>query len=105
MTDQWAQAWASKNVDAYLAFYAPDFKAANGETRPKWDATRKRLIEGKKTIQVELNDVQVHMDGDNVVVAFDQSYTSDHLKDQSKKLLTWKQLDGKWLIVSEAVSH
>lgn len=105
LTDQWAQAWESKNVDAYLAFYAPDFKAANGETRPKWDAARKRLIEGKKSIQVELSNVQVHMDGDNVVVAFDQSYSSDHFKDETKKLLTWKQVDGRWLIVSETASH
>ncbi|HEX5487264.1 MAG TPA: hypothetical protein VFX23_14845, partial [Limnobacter sp.] len=82
-----------------------DFKAANGEARPKWDATRKRLIEGKKSIQIEMSNVQVHMEGEKVVVAFDQSYSSDHFKDESKKLLTWKKVDGKWLIVSETASH
>ena len=36
----WAEAWSKKDVDAYLAFYARDFKTPNGEPRSAWEKAR-----------------------------------------------------------------
>ena len=40
----WAKAWSAKNVDAYLAFYARDFKTPGGEARPEWEKARRQRI-------------------------------------------------------------
>src|SRR6185503_14577855 len=40
----WAQAWSKKDADAYLAFYARDFKTPGGEDREKWEKTRRERI-------------------------------------------------------------
>ena len=37
----WAQAWSKKDVDAYLAYYARDFKTPNGEPRGEWEKAAK----------------------------------------------------------------
>src|SRR5262245_60045716 len=33
----WAQAWSHKDAEAYLAYYARDFKTPGGESREQWE--------------------------------------------------------------------
>ncbi|MCM2288869.1 MAG: tetratricopeptide repeat protein, partial [Sulfuritalea sp.] len=40
----WAAAWSRKDVKAYLAAYARDFKTPGGESRAAWDAERQKRI-------------------------------------------------------------
>jgi len=40
--------------------------------------------------------------GDSVVTSFTQTYTSANFKDKTLKVLTWKQIDGQWVIVKES---
>ena len=37
-----------------------------------------------------------------MVTRFQQKYNSSNYKDNSVKVLTWKQIDGKWVIVKES---
>src|SRR5688572_14918446 len=37
----WAQAWSKKDADAYLAYYAKDFKTPGGESRTEWEKARR----------------------------------------------------------------
>ena len=49
-----------------------------------------------------LDNIQTQAVGDTVVTRFDQKYSSSNYKDNSVKVLTWKQIDGKWVIVKES---
>lgn len=100
--DLWATAWSSKDVDAYLSFYAPDFAPEEGGPRSAWiEARRKRLLQ-PRFIKVEVSDVKVVMHGeDHAQATFVQQYQSDTFSDRVRKTLLLKQSDDHWLIVQE----
>jgi tetratricopeptide (TPR) repeat protein len=98
----WAQAWSKKDADAYLAFYAKDFKTPAGEARPQWEKTRRERIAAPKSIAVGVEQAKVTMQGnDQATVTFRQSYRSDKLKSSSRKTLRMTRADGRWLIREE----
>jgi tetratricopeptide (TPR) repeat protein len=98
----WAAAWSNKNPDAYLAYYAKDFKTPGGEPRADWEKTRRDRITAPKSISVTLDSPKVTMNGaDRATVSFRQNYKSDVLKSNSRKTLTLIKSDGGWKIVEE----
>jgi tetratricopeptide (TPR) repeat protein len=102
----WAQAWSKKNVDAYLAYYARDFKTPNGEPRGKWEKARRQRITAPKHIEVSVDGLKVSaIDANSTRVSFRQHYRSDALKADSSKTLVMVRVDGKWLIQQERVGN
>jgi tetratricopeptide (TPR) repeat protein len=103
----WAQAWSSKDVDAYLAFYAKDFRTPKGEPRAEWEKGRRQRILAPKSISVTLDAPQVSRDGDaRAKVSFGQAYKSDTLSSRGKKTLVMvKSTDGRWQILQEQVAN
>lgn len=100
----WAQAWSSRNVNAYLGFYAKDFKLPSGQTRAAWETSRRQRIQAPKQIDVSVESPRVSLTGDNTAtVSFRQHYRSDSLKTSSTKTLSLVKVDGKWLIQQERV--
>jgi tetratricopeptide (TPR) repeat protein len=100
----WAAAWAKKDVNAYLASYAKDFKTPNGEARGEWENSRKQRINAPKKIEVTVDAPKVTMsDANGAKVTFRQGYRSDALKANSTKTLVLVKRDGKWLIQQERV--
>ena len=98
----WAQAWSKKDADAYLAYYAKDFKTPGGEARPSWEKTRRARITAPKSISVSLGSPKVTMNGaDRATVTFRQNYRSDVLKSNSQKTLVLVRADGGWKILEE----
>ena len=97
----WAGAWSKQDVDAYLAFYAKDFKTPKGETRAEWEAARKQRISTAKKIEVAVDSPKVTLQGDSAVVTFRQAYRSDGLKINGNKTLHLVRSDGRWLIQQE----
>ncbi len=98
----WAHAWASKNVDAYLAAYSPKFKPPKGESRSSWENTRRQRITAPKKIEVTLSDISVASDDSNhATVTFKQSYRSDRMSTTAHKILELTKSGGKWLITEE----
>src|SRR6185295_12500412 len=94
----WAQAWSKKDADAYLAFYAKDFKTPGGEARPQWEKSRRERISAPKSIAVGIEQPKVTMQGsDQASVTFRQSYRSDKLKSSSQKTLVMARAEGRWL--------
>ena len=100
---QWAAAWSRKDVKAYLAVYARDFKTPAGESRAAWDAERRKRIARPGTIQVTYENLRVTVDGDIATVKFRQHYKSASLKTSSNKVLIMGKRDGKWQILQERV--
>jgi tetratricopeptide (TPR) repeat protein len=98
----WAAAWSSKDADAYLAFYAPDFAPEDGASRPAWEAQRRERIARPKQIRVEVGDVRVApLPGGGVEVSFRQDYRSDAWRNESRKVLEMAQVRGQWRIRRE----
>ena len=102
----WAQAWSKKDVDAYLAYYARDFKTPNGEPRGEWEKARRQRITAPKHIEVSVDGLKVSaIDANSAKINFRQHYRSDSLKADSSKTLVMVRVDGKWLIQQERVGN
>jgi tetratricopeptide (TPR) repeat protein len=100
--DDWAAAWSRKDADAYLTFYAKDFKTPGGEARASWEKTRRARISAPKSISVSLASPKVTMDGaDRATVTFQQNYRSDVFKSDSRKTLTLIRAGDGWKILEE----
>ena len=98
----WAQAWSKQDADAYLGYYAKDFKTPGGEARPDWENGRRTRITAPKSIEVAIDSPKVTMRGpERASVSFRQTYRSDKLKSQSRKTLELVKADGRWLIEEE----
>ncbi len=98
----WAKAWSSKNVDAYLGFYAKDFKTPGGESRADWEKARRQRIGAPKSIAVTVDSPKVSIAEGKASVTFRQGYRSDVIKSTTAtKTLVLAQSDGRWRILYE----
>ncbi len=98
----WAKAWSDKNVSAYLAFYADDFRFSGFRTRAAWEKSRHERIARPKSIQVTIGSPKVQfMDATHARISFRQSYRSDSFKNDSSKKLEMVKKGKKWLIKQE----
>jgi outer membrane protein len=99
--DQWAKAWSARDAKAYLGFYSPDFKSADGRSRKSWEAQRRARIAGKKQIEVKVEAPQVTVDGNTATVKFRQIYTADRVKASDDKILQLIKQGDAWQITKE----
>src|SRR6266851_3862040 len=98
----WAEAWSKKDANAYLSYYAGDFKTPGGEARPAWEKTRRERIAAPKSIEVEVDSPKVTLRGNNEAsVTFRQNYRSDKLTSSNTKTLELVKVDGRWQIREE----
>jgi Flp pilus assembly protein TadD len=103
----WAEAWSRKDVDAYLASYAKDFRTPKGEPRDGWEKARRERLTAPKSIAVKIDFARVVDKGDGrVSVTFRQDYRSDLFSGSARKtLLMGKSEDGRWRILQEQVAN
>ncbi|WP_151194646.1 tetratricopeptide repeat protein [Candidatus Symbiobacter mobilis] len=97
----WAQAWSAKDINAYLASYAPDAVPTGKGPRSTWEQERRDRILGKKSIHVQISKLQVKVQGDTAQAHFRQAYRGDDLSVSSSKTLGLRKVGAQWLIVSE----
>jgi tetratricopeptide (TPR) repeat protein len=103
--DGWARAWSARDVDAYLACYADDFKTPNGEPRSEWQNTRKQRIRAPSSIQVEVLNPKTSVEGDHATISFKQSYRAGDNVMRTSKTLHLKKSGERWLITQEIAGH
>ena len=103
----WAASWSAKDVPAYLAFYAKDFRTPGNQPRSEWENARKLRIQAPKSISVVLDGIKVKTIGNgSALVTFHQNYKSDTLKNMgATKTVSMTKASGKWLIVEERVGQ
>jgi|GEM_PF-807530 len=99
--EQWRTAWASANIDAYLAFYADNFQPANGLSREQWITQRRQRISKAGKIQIEIGDARITPENGSTVVEFLQRYRAANFADQTSKRLTLREEGGRLMIVQE----
>ena len=96
------QAWAAKDMKAYLAAYGKDFDPPGRMTRAAWEKERESRIVGKSKITVQVSDLNVSVNGNQATARFRQAYSADSLNVSSRKTLDLVESNGRWLIVREA---
>lgn len=100
----WAEAWAGKDMDAYIAAYESDFHGNGAKNHAAWVALRKARILGKDSIDIKIERPNVELEGDTAVVSFRQRYVGGHVKSDGLKTLTLKKKSGKWKITKEVAA-
>lgn len=99
----WAAAWAARQYADYTGFYAPTFTPDGGLSREDWAQLRRSRLIGREPIEVELQDIQVKLEGsDRARVEFTQVYRSRVYNDTTRKVLEMIKVDGKWRINRES---
>lgn len=99
---EWAKAWRSQNLNAYLAHYADDFDTGR-KSRVKWEKEREARILGKKSIVVSLNDIQVNVvSPDQAEATFVQDYQAGPLVSREQRFVKMRRHGGAWQIVHES---
>lgn len=102
--ENWRQAWSKRDMKAYLGAYSEAFKPRAGMSRADWVASRYRNVGGRKSIDVQINDLQIEILGDDHArVSFLQDYTSGSSREraQPKTLDLVRDADERWRIVGE----
>ncbi|MGQ0654980.1 MAG: L,D-transpeptidase Cds6 family protein [Betaproteobacteria bacterium] len=99
--ERWAQAWSRRDVQGYLATYAPDFAVPAGHSRKSWATERARRITDKSAIAVELRLLEIDVDGEHARARFVQDYRSDRFSDRTAKTVDLVRSAGSWLIQRE----
>lgn len=100
--DAWRSAWAARDIPAYLAAYAPDFTPANGIARDQWERKRRDVIGKAADVQIDFIAPRTTVTGpDSATTTFTQMYRSASYRDLVRKTVTWKLVNGRWLIASE----
>ncbi len=102
--NSWASAWASNDVDGYLARYAPGFKTPDGEPRKTWENERRARIAKPRKIEVRVEAPKVTFnDANRATVTFRQHYRSNTFKVSAGKKLVMVKSGNQWLIQEEIV--
>ena len=102
----WAEAWSRKDADAYLGFYARDFRAPNGQARGDWEKSRRERLQAPKSISVAVEEPRVSQpEAARASVTFRQDYKSDFLSSRTMKTLVLVKSEGRWLIQQEQVGN
>ncbi|MEW6204099.1 MAG: TolC family protein [Pseudomonadota bacterium] len=102
-TKAWARAWESKDLNSYIAFYAPNFKPEAGSYEA-WTASRRDRISKAQGIDIEISDLQVIPSfdkPDEYEISFVQDYRAKFYQERSRKVLTWRENQGVWQIIRE----
>lgn len=102
--EAWRQAWSTRDMTAYLDSYSEAFAPQDGTSREDWVASRYRNVGGRKSIDVQIQRLQVLAVGEGRARAtFLQDYTSGSFREQGqpKTLDLVKGADDRWRIVGE----
>ncbi len=98
----WAAAWASKDMNGYLAAYGQDFDPPGKQSRKTWEEDRRARILGKSKITVNLANLSISVKGDKATARFRQEYRADSLNVNSRKTLELVKSGDRWVIVKES---
>ncbi len=102
--ESWRQAWESRDMDRYFAWYSVNFRSSSSQDFASWEAQKRRVNAGKTYVQVTLSDIKAVIIPEKdplVEVEFRQAYRSNNLSNNMRKRQYWRREDGKWRIIYE----
>ena len=96
----WGEAWQNRDIDTYMSFYSPRFQS-KGSDFERWRAKKAEVFQQISSIQVEMSDLWVFIEGKQAVVSFIQRYSHPMFADIGEKKLVMVNAGFAWQIVSE----
>ncbi|MBW2617341.1 MAG: L,D-transpeptidase [Deltaproteobacteria bacterium] len=100
LLQSWVQAWESRDVDRYMAFYSKKFRAY-GMSYRQWRAYKTRLTREYSAIDIQISDIQIKIRGQKALARFRQAYVSDKFEDVGHKTLRLSLEGERWKIRRE----
>jgi len=97
----WADAWAAKDMNAYLGSYGQSFEPPGKQARKGWEEDRRARIVGKSRISVKLSNLAIGVQDSKATAKFKQDYSADSLNISSRKTLDLARVGERWVIVRE----
>ncbi len=96
----WSEAWQNRDIDTYMSFYSPRFQS-KGLALERWREKKAKVFQQVSSIQVEISDLWVFIEGKQAVVSFIQRYSHPMFADIGEKTLVMVDTGFTWQIVSE----
>jgi murein L,D-transpeptidase YafK len=102
--ENWRQAWISKQVEPYIAFYDNSFRSGDKDLAG-WKKHKANLNKTYAYITVDVSDINVRWTDDGATVSFRQQYSSDRYRATGTKTLYLIYSDLGWKIKREVYSR
>jgi tetratricopeptide (TPR) repeat protein len=99
---RWLTAYTAGDGVAYFKLYATDFVPPNGISYAKWKRQRSDFFARGMKPKIEISNVKIETRGAETQTRFHQSFRSPGYTDDVEKTLSWRIVDGDWLIVGES---
>ena len=101
MVEGWLNAWSSKNIKRYGAYYAKDFKSQGGASLQAWLDYKRGINQRYDYIKVTQRNLVVRNQKKKSIATFIQNYESSGLKTVGTKQLILIRENGQWKISRE----
>jgi ketosteroid isomerase-like protein len=103
LVERWRLAWASRDVQAYLDCYSPEFVPADGQARPTWEAARRKNLASRSDIRIGVSALRLERLSDNQIKAFFlQDYAAGSYQEHARaKSLLLVRRGENWQIAAE----
>lgn len=97
----WRQSWEKSDLDQYISFYSNTFKSKH-HNKNSWFWLKKSIASSHKdSIHIELSNISIYRFKDEIVISFDQKYTSPGKNDFGRKFLYLREADQNYKIEEE----
>ncbi|HMK36876.1 MAG TPA: L,D-transpeptidase family protein [Desulfomonilaceae bacterium] len=97
--ESWRQTWESRNVDAYMSHYSPNFQSCWLDFKG-WKEKKRKLSKRYGNIRVKLGNVYLYRQNGLITAIFMQGYSSDGFHSAGIKIL-YVTHAGKYQIYAE----
>jgi len=103
--EAWRVAWSKQNLESYFAAYANDFNPGSGfDSLSAWKEYKTRVIQNKKYIRVNLEQVEVTFNADKsaATIMMLQRFRSNSFTGDDLKKIRMIHTQHGWKIIDEA---
>ena len=103
--EQWRLAWEEGDLDRYLAYYSDHFTPSGGVSMEDWALEKEYSIHEQNSATISLSNFEVVLVEDDqiAIVDFDQLYTANDVRQETRKQLVLVKDDEDWRIIKEIV--
>lgn len=96
----WSDAWQSRDIARYMAFYSPVFRSKEGDFN-NWEKKKSDIFQKVDYIKVNISDLWIFIEGKRATATFIQKYQDSCISDIGEKKLILINSKKKWGIISE----
>jgi capsular exopolysaccharide synthesis family protein len=98
--EKWRRSWKEGDVQTYIGCYHSSF-TARGMDIQAWKNYKKDIFERTVERKVQINDINIELDGSIATVTFKQRYETRNYKGYGLKTLQLTNYQGNWSILDE----